>query len=157
MDIDRRRFVLASAAFAVTACCGGRRARAAGDAPPAAPATDAGAEAGGNVVDAGPLADIKADGVYGNGFREQGFFVIRRDKKVFALSSVCTHKGCKVRAQEDGSFLCRCHKSTFDADGRVTKGPATRDLPRLPVADDERNHLLVKLADVEESNDAAAH
>lgn len=152
MDLDRRHFVLASAATVVAACCGTRQARSA-NAEPSTPAT---VSADGKVVDAGPLAKLKTEKVY-DGFREQGFFVIRRDKKVFALSSVCTHKGCKVRAQEDGSFLCRCHKSTFDADGRVTKGPATRDLPRLPVADDERNHLLVKLADVEESNDAAAH
>lgn len=140
MDSDRRRFVIGSAAAIVTACCGTRAAQAASTEPTAAP--DEGAD--GNVVDAGPLAELKTDKVY-DGFRERGFFVVRRDKRVFAVSAVCTHKGCKVRAQDDGSFLCRCHRSTFDPDGRVTKGPATRDLPHLPVAVDERNHLLVKL------------
>lgn len=143
MDMQRRRFILASAAAAAAATWRGiaRGEPTAGTQPASGPA--AGADAG-KVTDAGPLGDLKDDRVYDD-FREQGFFVIRRNRRVFALSSVCTHKGCKVRAQEDGSFLCRCHKSTFDPDGRVTKGPATRDLPRLPVATDERNHLLVKL------------
>ena len=79
------------------------------------------------------------------GFREDGFFVIRRDKKLFALSSVCTHKGCKVRVAGDLSYFCKCHKSTFDKDGHVTKGPAKRDLPRVPVATDDQGHLHVSL------------
>jgi len=72
-------------------------------------------------------------------------FVVRREKKVFALSSVCTHKGCKVRAQDDGSYHCKCHGSTFDREGKVTKRPAKRDLPRLGVALDERSHVLVRI------------
>src|SRR5207237_5649233 len=83
-----------------------------------------------NVVDAGPVAQYAQDGVYDQ-FRDAGVFVIRREQTLFALSSVCTHRGCKVRAQADGSFSCKCHGSTFDRDGHVTKGPAKRDLPRL--------------------------
>ena len=140
MDMDRRRFVILSAAAVAGACCGAGETQSATTEPAASSAGDAEEK----VVDAGPLAEFRTDKVYDD-FRDQGVFVIRREKKVFALSSVCTHKRCKVRAQSDGSFLCRCHKSTFDPDGRVTKGPATRDLPRLPVATDERDHLLVKL------------
>lgn len=96
------------------------------------------------VVDAGPLADFPADRVYDQ-FRDQGFFVIRRNRQLYALSSVCTHKGCKVRPQEDQSYLCKCHKSRFDTEGRVVNPPAPRDLPRLAVAVDEKHHLLVNL------------
>ena len=40
-----------------------------------------------------------------------------------ALSGVCTHLGCNVRPS--GRFLqCPCHGSTYDLDGRVTRGPA---------------------------------
>ena len=138
--MDRRRFVFLSAAAVAAACSGTSEAEPSTAAPASRPA----AGGGGVVADAGPLSDLSTDKVYDE-FRDRGFFVVRRERKVFALSSVCTHKGCKVRAQEDGSFLCRCHRSTFDPDGRVTKGPATRDLPRLPVATDERDHLLVKL------------
>lgn len=94
-------------------------------------------------IDAGPIDDFKSDEVYAN-LRDQGVFVIRREEKLFAISSVCTHKGCKVRVAEDKSFYCKCHGSTFNRDGKVTKGPATRDLPRLSVAQDDHGHLLVK-------------
>jgi Rieske Fe-S protein len=94
-------------------------------------------------VDAGPADDFPHSGVYEQ-FRSEGFFIVRRAQEVFALSSICTHRGCKVRLQEDGSFNCHCHHSRFDPDGHVTKGPARHDLPRLPVAWDDRGHLLVK-------------
>ena len=44
-----------------------------------------------------------------------------------ALSAVCTHLGCNVRPS--GRFLqCPCHGSTYDLEGRVTRGPAERPL-----------------------------
>jgi Rieske Fe-S protein len=94
-------------------------------------------------VDAGTAGDYPHSGVYDQ-FRSEGFFIIRRADEVFALSSICTHRHCKVRVEEDGSFNCHCHHSEFDPDGHVTKGPARQDLPRLPVAWDARGHLLVK-------------
>lgn len=142
--INRRQFVIAAAA--ATACrlpFGVPAARA--DSPAPAGDFDTPPQSGGDsvpVVDAGPLTDFPADQVYDQ-FREDGFFVIRRDRKVFAISSVCTHKGCKVRPQEDQSFFCKCHKSAFDPEGGVLKGPATRDLPRLAVRVDDRGHVLV--------------
>ncbi len=93
-------------------------------------------------IDAGLISEFKSDDVYAD-LRDQGVFIIRRDEKLFAISSVCTHKGCKVRVASDQSFYCKCHGSTFDRDGHVTKGPATRDLPRLPVATNEQDHLLI--------------
>jgi Rieske Fe-S protein len=93
-------------------------------------------------VDAGTAADYPHSGVYDR-FRSEGFFVIRRAQEIFAMSSICTHRHCKVRVEEDHSFNCHCHHSRYDPDGHVTKGPAKRDLPRLPVAWDERGHLLV--------------
>ena len=71
--------------------------------------------------------------------------MVRRDKQLFALSSVCTHRGCKVRVAGDLTFYCKCHKSTYDKDGHVTQGPAKRNLPRIPVATDEQGHLYVAL------------
>ncbi len=71
--------------------------------------------------------------------------MICRNKAVFALSSICTHRACKVQVQDDLTFLCKCHGSRFDLDGKVTKGPAKRDLPRLAVAETTSGHLLVHL------------
>lgn len=142
MELSRRQFVILTAA-AMTGCEreGGEALPSGSVSPPVTPASQPAAAA----VDAGPVADFASERVY-DGFREQGFFVIRRDGQVFALSSVCTHKGCKVRAQPDQSFLCKCHGSKFTPDGKVLNGPATRDLPRLAVALDERQHVLVNPA-----------
>lgn len=97
-----------------------------------------------DVIDVGRLDQFEQDKVYDE-HREQGFFIIRRSDEVFALSSICTHKGCKVRAQDDQSFLCKCHKSRFDPAGKVLNGPATRDLPRLSVKLNEQNRVLVRV------------
>lgn len=140
MNVNRRQFVILSAAIA--AGC-----KPASDEPPASePSTEpASSQPSDRAVDAGPLGDFPRNGVY-DSFRARGFFVIRRDRKLLVLSATCTHKGCKVRVSPDQSFYCKCHGSRFDRDGRVTRGPATRDLPKLQVRTDERNHLLVKLA-----------
>ena len=94
------------------------------------------------VVNAGPVAGYAADGVYAR-FRDLGFFVVRRDGKLFALSSICTHRKCKVVAEPDRSFYCPCHGSEFDPAGHVTEGPARRDLPVLPSAVNEQGELVV--------------
>jgi len=51
---------------------------------------------------------------------------------VYAVSTICTHLGCVVKAAPDG-FHCPCHGSRFALDGSVTKGPAPRALPWLAV------------------------
>jgi Rieske Fe-S protein len=95
------------------------------------------------VIDAGPLSNYASDGLY-DGYRDLGFFVIRKAGKVTALSSYCTHEKCKLKAEHDHSFYCRCHGSTFDPGGKVTQGPATRNLPALATTS-EKGHLLVRV------------
>lgn len=96
------------------------------------------------IVNAGSTSSYAADGVYSN-FRNEGFFVIRQSGKLFALSAICTHRNCKLTAEPDCSFYCKCHGSTFDPAGHVTRGPARRDLPVLSAVTDENGQLLVKL------------
>lgn len=95
------------------------------------------------VVNAGPAAQYLADGVYPR-FRDQGFFLVRRGAKLFALSAICTHRECKLDAEPDQTFYCPCHGSTFDADGHVTEGPARADLPVFEISTNEKGELLVK-------------
>jgi Rieske Fe-S protein len=95
------------------------------------------------VIDAGPVSNYAIDGLYG-GFRDQGFFLIRRGERLVALSAFCTHRKCKLTAEPNRSFYCKCHGSTFDLGGKVTEGPAKRDLAALPTTVNERGHLLVK-------------
>jgi len=98
------------------------------------------------VVNAGPVSAYASDGVYDR-FRDQGFFVIRRGEKLFALSAICTHRKCKLDAQPDQSFYCPCHGSTFTPEGKVTEGPARRDLPVLSTLTGEDGQLLVEVPD----------
>ena len=146
MNLSRREMI-ALTLLGVAACDAQDPSPASAPAPPPAtgPGSADGSAGGGELIaDAGPLAQYAADGVY-DAHRPDGFFVIRRGGRVWAMSSICTHKGCKVRSQSDASFVCKCHGSTFDAEGRVTKAPATRDLPRLEVRLDPQKHLLVRL------------
>ena len=99
----------------------------------------------GKVVDAGSASKYANEGIYGN-FRDQGFFLVRKSGRLLALSAFCTHRKCKLIAEPNRSFYCNCHGSAFDPGGKVTVGPAKRDLPILPTAVDERGHLLVTVA-----------
>jgi len=125
--MDRREFLLLAAAAV------------------AAPKAGVGVLAADRLIDAGPLSGYASDGVYDR-FRDQGFFVIRSGAKLIALSAYCTHRKCKLRAESDHSFYCSCHGSTFDPNGRVTKGPAKRDLAALPTTTSPKGHLLVKVS-----------
>ncbi len=95
---------------------------------------------------------------------EQRLFVFRQGNTYHAVSAVCTHLGCTVRAEAlsqpetrevGGSslrlthrFACPCHGSTYSGDGVNTGGPAPRPLAwyRLSVAQDD-GQLVVDLAD----------
>jgi Rieske Fe-S protein len=128
--IDRRRFILLAAAAA--------------SAVAASPRSVYTKSTGEQLVDAGPLGEYAADGVY-QGFRDVGFFLIRKGDKLVALSSNCTHRKCRLNAEKDHSFYCKCHGSTFDPNGKVTEGPATRNLPQFSTLV-EKGHLFVKIA-----------
>src|SRR5215469_8893304 len=131
MIISRREFLILTATF--TASCG-----AIGGAGTAF-------AAGGHVINAGPVTQYATDGVYG-AFRDKGFFIVRRDGRLFALSAICTHRRCKLKAERDHSFYCPCHGSTFDPAGHVTKGPARRDLPVFTTTLNENGQLLVTIS-----------
>lgn len=58
--------------------------------------------------------------------------VFRDAEGVYAISTICTHLGCVVKANPEG-FECPCHGSRFKGDGAVAKGPAPRPLSWLKV------------------------
>ncbi len=131
MQISRREFLVLTATF-VSGCA---------SAPPGSPR----ATSGPRVINAGPASNYTTDGVY-DAFRTQGFFIVRRHGELRALSAICTHQKCALKAQPDQSFYCPCHGSIFDPSGHVTTGPAKRDLPALPTTVDERGQLLVTVS-----------
>lgn len=132
--IDRRGFLLLAATAAVAAGC-------------EAVNTTGGSGGGGTprVIDAGPASEYAKDGVYSQ-HRGQGFFLIRRGAQLTAVSSYCTHRHCKLEAETDRTFYCPCHGSTFDPSGKVTEGPAKRDLPLFATSTDARGHVMVTVA-----------
>src|SRR6478672_6077689 len=53
------------------------------------------------------------------------FLVAHTDQSAFvALSAICTHQTCTITGFGDQTYVCPCHGSTFDLNGRVLGGPA---------------------------------
>ena len=50
------------------------------------------------------------------------------ETRVAAFSSKCSHWGCELPLPVDGVIKCHCHGSVFNAEGKVTHGPAKKDL-----------------------------
>ena len=95
---------------------------------------------------------------------DQRLFVFRTGKTFHAISAVCTHLGCTVRAEAlarpeeqtvEGQplrlthrFMCPCHGSRYRGDGSNVSGPAPTPLAwyRLSASPDD-GQLVVDLAD----------
>ncbi len=70
--------------------------------------------------------------------------LIHTDSGFTALSLTCTHLGCTLEPDAEG-FACPCHNSRFDAEGRVTHGPAAKSLPALRVELTAESRLILHL------------
>jgi Rieske Fe-S protein len=68
--------------------------------------------------------------------------LIHTESGFTALSLTCTHLGCTLESDVDG-FACPCHNSRFDAEGKVTHGPATKPMLVLRVEITENNALTL--------------
>ena len=73
---------------------------------------------------------------------EELVYVHRVERQITVLSAVCPHARCLVSLRE-GGFSCRCHRSSFDGDGRVLDGPSPRPLDALEWKV-RKGHLLVR-------------
>ncbi len=62
-----------------------------------------------------------------------GFLVAHTAQATFvALTSVCTHQTCTITGFSNQNYVCPCHGSTFDVNGRVVVGPAASPLHQFP-------------------------
>jgi cytochrome b6-f complex iron-sulfur subunit len=75
------------------------------------------------------LSDNASLGTVGGSVKinDELMLIRRSDTSFIALKTVCTHKGCDVELEGD-KFICPCHGSEYTLDGKVTLGPAEKDL-----------------------------
>ena len=65
-------------------------------------------------------------------------WVLQREGQLIALSTVCPHLGCAIDYQtEEKRFVCPCHDSFFDLDGKATEGPSPRGMDALELQVDD--------------------
>ncbi len=55
---------------------------------------------------------------------------------------VCTHMGCVPNKEEPG-WICHCHGSQYDESGRVTRGPAPKNLEVPPYRFVAENKIII--------------
>ncbi len=60
--------------------------------------------------------------------KDEKLYILRNETGFKAMSAKCTHLGCAVDRVADGTYLCPCHGSAYDAKGLVTHGPAKKAL-----------------------------
>lgn len=75
---------------------------------------------------------------------ELSIYVLTDNGRDFvAMSSICTHLGCRVRwIADQQQFFCPCHNAGFDKAGNVVSGPPPRPLDRFEVKVED-NQLFV--------------
>lgn len=77
--------------------------------------------------------------------RQVVFLVKTGEAQVTALSSTCTHLGCRVSWDPDAQALkCPCHGGVFDRTGAVTAGPPPAPLATIATRLDG-DQILVQL------------
>jgi len=115
-----------------------------------------------NWLAAGPLGDLidneptpvtlrlARDDGYAQIVDRQVVFLVKRtsstgEAQVTALSSVCTHLGCRVSWDAEKEALqCPCHGGVYDRSGAVVAGPPPVPLETLPTKI-EGEQVLVQL------------
>ena len=72
--------------------------------------------------------------------------LIRKSETEFlAVRTVCTHKGCDVEL-EGTKFVCPCHGSEYTLEGKVTEGPAEKDLKTFETMfDSDKGTVTIKM------------
>ena len=77
------------------------------------------------------LRVARQDG-YAQTIDRQVVFLVKSGEEVKALSSTCTHLGCRVRWDAEARQLkCPCHGGVYDRTGAVLSGPPPAPLASL--------------------------
>jgi cytochrome b6-f complex iron-sulfur subunit len=75
---------------------------------------------------------------------KSGRLVLFRDETGFwAVNALCPHLGCQPAFDENRRiFVCPCHGSRFDSEGRLLAGPAASDLSLAVLRLDNQGRLV---------------
>jgi len=84
--------------------------------------------------------------------KDADIFIHRDYQGIRAVSAVCTHLGCILEPSDDG-FVCPCHGSCYDFDGKVVSGPAPTPLVWYPIEVATDGRLVVNKRHRVSSND----
>jgi cytochrome b6-f complex iron-sulfur subunit len=68
--------------------------------------------------------------------------IFNHQGRIVAYSLTCTHLGCTIGIEAEG-FLCPCHGSRYDLDGKVLEGPAQEPLKMLHVETTSENAVVL--------------
>jgi cytochrome b6-f complex iron-sulfur subunit len=76
-----------------------------------------------------PLKNINNGITY---IKSSQIYIHKTQDNIAVFDAHCTHMGCVLNYDAAGEqFNCPCHKSRFDKDGTLLKGPAKRDLDKI--------------------------
>ena len=76
--------------------------------------------------------------------KKYGVWLVRNERGIYVLSTVCTHLGCTPNWLEaEQKFKCPCHGSGYYSTGINFEGPAPRPLERFKVQLSEDGQILV--------------
>ena len=71
-------------------------------------------------------------------------WVVREDKRIYAIFGKCTHLGCTPNwFPEEGVFKCPCHGSEYYSNGVNFAGPAPRPMDRFKVSIADDGQIMV--------------
>ncbi len=99
------------------------------------------------VVPIGTPADYPAGTVSNKFFNTYGIAISNDAGTVTVIRPVCTHLGCVADWHWDKNlFICPCHGSNFDIEGQPVKGPAKKNMARLPAIENADGTLSIDLS-----------
>ncbi len=60
------------------------------------------------------------------------WIIMDKERKFTVFTSICPHLGCGIDWDKNlGEFICPCHDSFFDIEGRVLSGPSPRGMDTM--------------------------
>ncbi len=90
-----------------------------------------------------PFVMTEEDAYINNIQPENVWAVKQDDQNITVYSPICPHLGCRYQWHPGKKlFICPCHHSVFNIDGKVVSGPAPRPLDTLPTKV-KNNYLYV--------------